>query len=207
MIDIENNTIDLDIFKNVLREIKNSNRLDIIDSFSDNQFKSKLQLIDMIEECKILQSNLQVSIFGSWYGSLLVPLLAHKVKKIIMIDLDDEVIKIAKNRLFPKYKNIDYITADVFEKDREKYWSTKLFINTSCEHMKPMNEWPYWNHIKCESFFAFQSNNMYQIDTHVNCVSSLQEFKKQMPGNSQILAEHELKEERGIRFTLLGKIN
>jgi len=207
MIDLENKTIDLDLFKRVLREIKNSDRTDIIDSFSDNQFRSKLQLIDMIDKCIVLDKDSEIVVFGSWFGSILIPNLAPKVKKVTCIDLDEQAIKIAKNRLFPNYKNIDYIATDVFEKDRERYWNTKLFINTSCEHMKPMNTWPYWKNILCESFFAFQSNNMYHIDTHDNCVASLQEFKQQMPDNFQVLQEHELKEDRGTRFSLVGKIS
>jgi len=207
MIDLESNTIDLDIFKNVLREIKNSERTDLIDSLSDNQFKSKLQLLKMIKECNILNKDSKVVIIGSWYGSILIPTIADEVKEITCIDLDDQVMKIAKNKLFQKYKNIDYIAADIFEKDRGRYHTCNLFINTSCEHMKPMNEWPYWKNIKGNSFFAFQSNDMYQIDTHVNCVASIKEFKEQLPQNFQILQEHKLEEERGTRFTLIGKIN
>jgi len=43
MIDIDNNTVSLDLFKNVLNLIKDKpeSSQDVIDSFSDNQFKSK----------------------------------------------------------------------------------------------------------------------------------------------------------------------
>ena len=207
MIDLEKNTIDLDLFKNVLREIKNSNRTDILDSFSDNQFKSKTQLLKMVNECDILDKDSQVSIFGSWYGSLLVPFLAHRVNKIIMLDLDDEVIRTGKNRFFSNYENVSWSTGDVFSKWRDDFVYTSLFINTSCEHMQPMKKWQHWNKVYKPCYFAFQSNNMYHINTHTNCVNSIQEFKAQMPKNFQILQEHELQEDRGIRFTLVGKIN
>jgi len=116
------------------------------------------------------------------------------------------VLKIAKNRLFKNYNGIDFIQGDVFEKDLSRYHTCDLFVNTSCEHMRPMKEWPFWRYVKAGSIYAFQSNNMYHIDTHVNCVSSLQEFKEQMPENLEILCEHELEEDRGTRFTLIGKI-
>jgi hypothetical protein len=48
MIDLKNNTVDLDFFKRVLREIKNNQErsADIIDSFSQTQFDSKVKLFE-----------------------------------------------------------------------------------------------------------------------------------------------------------------
>jgi len=206
MINLENNIIDIELFKRVLREIKNSDRTDIIDSFSDNQFKSKIQLVKMIEDCNILDVDSQISIFGCWYGSIILPLLSPKARKIIMLDIDDKAIRIGKNKFFPNYENVSWSTGDVFTKWRGDFIDTSLFINTSCEHMSPMKDWPYWQEINKPVYFAFQSNNMYDIDTHINCVSSLQEFKDQMPKDSVIINEHALEEERGIRFTVIGKL-
>jgi hypothetical protein len=47
---------------------------------------------------------------------------------------------------------------------------------------------------------------MDQIEGHVNCVKSLEEFKTQLPPKSKVLFEDELKDERGTRYTLVGKI-
>ena len=66
-----------------------------------------------------------------------------------------------------------------------------------------MKEWPYWNN---GSYFAVTSNNMYDIKGHVNCVSSIQEFKDQLPSNSTILVEDEIKDTRGIRYMLVGRL-
>lgn len=208
MIDFENNTISLDLFKNVLKEIKNTDRSnDIIDSFSNNQFKSKRKLLDLIERFDILDNDSVITIFGCWYGSILVPSLSPKVKKIVLTDLDDMTIRIAKNRFFQNLKNVAWSTGDVFTQWREEYATTTLFINTSCEHMLPMKDWPWWNNLQNDAYFAFQSNNMNQIEGHINCVQSLEEFKTQLPPNSQILFEDELEDERGIRYTLIGKIS
>jgi len=200
--------IDETIFRNVLKEIKENpkNAEDIIDSFSDNQFKSKTKVLNYVDKLDILSKESEIIIFGSWYGSILIPGLAEKVKRITCIDLDDTVLKIAKNRLFKHYNNVDYIAADVFEKDRERYWTTKLFINTSCEHMPSMKEWPYWSNVKNDCYFAFTSNNMYNIEGHVNCVNSMDEFKQQLPNNSKVLFEDDITDERGTRFLLVGKI-
>jgi hypothetical protein len=55
-------------------------------------------------------------------------------------------------------------------------------------------------------YFAFQSNNMFGIEGHVNCVNSLQEFKDQMPERAEILFEEEVEDTRGTRYMLVGKL-
>ena len=56
------------------------------------------------------------------------------------------------------------------------------------------------------AYFAFQSNNMYDIPTHINCVSSMEEFYSQLPHNASVMAEDEVEDDRGTRFTLIGKL-
>ena len=53
--------------------------------------------------------------------------------------------------------------------------------------------------------FAFQSNNMVGIPDHINCVSSLEEFKAQLPKRAEVFIEDQIEDERGTRFMLLGK--
>ena len=64
----------------------------------------------------------------------------------------------------------------VFHKDYFTYQEkrrTHMIINTSCEHMLPMNNLTH----ACNTYFAFQSNDMFNIDTHINCVNNSKEFK------------------------------
>jgi hypothetical protein len=208
MIDLKNNIIDLNLFKNVLRELKENseNFLDIIDSFSKNQFAEKIKLIEHIENLNILNEDSEVIIFGSWYGSIFIPVLAPKVKRVTCIDLNDQVLKIAKNKLFQDYKNVEFIVGDIFSKDLSRYHTTTLFINTSCEHMPPMKEWPFWFNVSKDAHFAFMSNNMDYIEGHVNCINSVEEFKTQLPNNFKVLFEDEIVEDRGIKYLVVGKI-
>lgn len=200
--------IDETLFRNVLKVIKDrpESSLDIIDSFSDNQFNSKKTLLRSIEELDILRSDSSVFIMGCWYGSILIPLLSDKVRKIIAMDLDDTVIRIAKNRFFKEYTNIIWSTGDVFLYPIYEP-NVNLIINTSCEHMTSMKDWPFWDRVGDNAYFAFQSNDMYQIEGHTNCVSSIEEFKLQMPDDATILYENELPDERGTRYTLIGQLN
>jgi len=192
--------IDLQLFKNIMAEARNNS--DLLDSYSPNQFLSKERLIEHINTLSILNSDSLVSILGSWYGSIFVPAFRN-VKELVLIDIDDNPIRIAKNRLFNHYKNIDYITADVFDLNRHlgRVENANLIVNTSCEHMKPMSEL----NLNTNAYFAYQSNNMKGIDGHINCVESLTEFKSQLPKNTKILIEDEIKDNRGTRFILVGK--
>ena len=197
-----------DLNKNRLRQLRQK---DILDSFSDNQFLSKMNLINHIKSLDFLNKDSEIVIFGSWYGSILIPAFYNEVKKITCIDMDRDVISRAKYELFKDF-DIDFITGDVFE-FRNQYKTADLFINTSCEHMKPMREWgpapeyknPWWDRVS-PAYFAFQSNAMFDIPTHINCVNNIEEFKKQLPDRAEVLIEDEIPDERGTRFTLIGKI-
>ena len=192
-----------------MREVREDK--DLLDSFSPNQFKSKINLVNHIKSLNILNKNSEIVIFGSWYGSLLIPAFCDEVKRITCIDQDPKVISRAKYNLF-KDLDIDFITGDVFE-FRDSFKDTDLFINTSCEHMKPMREWgpapeyknPWWDRVS-PAYFAFQSNAMFDIPTHINCVNNIEEFKQQLPDRAEVLIEDEIPDERGTRFTLIGKI-
>ncbi len=201
--------MDLKLIQNIMEEVRENK--DLLDSFSPNQFKSKMNLINHINSLNILTENSQIVIFGSWYGSILIPAFYNKVKKITCIDMDAKVISKAKYKIFKDY-DVDFITGDVFE-FRNVYKNANLFINTSCEHMKPMREWgpapqyknPWWDRVS-PAYFAFQSNAMFDIPTHTNCVKNIEEFKKQLPDKAEVLIEDEIPDERGTRFTLVGKI-
>ena len=144
----------------------------------------------------------EVVIFGGWYGSILIPSF-KETKRITVIDLDEKVISIAKNRLFNHYKNVDFICDDVFKwaPDSSRIKKTDLIINTSCEHMRPMKEL----NLNTKAYFAYQSNNMTSIEGHINCINNIEEFKNQLPNNAKVLIEDEIKDDRGTRFLLIGK--
>ena len=192
--------MDLNLFKNIMKEARNNT--DLLDSFSPNQFKSKERLIEMIREQLILKTESEIVIFGGWYGSILIPAF-KEVKRITLIDKDKNVISIAKNRLFNHYKNVDFICDDVFKwaPDSSRIKKTDLIINTSCEHMPSMKKL----NLDTNAYFAYTSNNMYDIKGHTNCVSSIEEFKYQLPDNVNIIKEDKVIDDRGTRFILVGK--
>lgn len=212
VLEVINPTLKQDLLCKVLKAIKDNPSLekDLFDSFSNNQMTSKNKLVDVINAINILNNNevlnkeKEVIIFGSWYGSILIPKLAKQVKQITALDLNEAVLKLAKNRLFDDYDNVEFIAGDVFEKNLKRYHDASLFINTSCEHMLPMNCLPLWD--RYDTYFVFQSNNMDYIEDHINCVYSLEEFKSQLPENATVLFEDEIQDTRGTRYMLVGKV-
>ena len=223
LLKITNRELDINYLSNVLlacRRFKDR-EADILDSFSPNQMASKTELLDAIENLDILNKDATVVIWGCWYGSILIPYLQNRVKKIVGIDLDNKSLKIAKNTLFESNDNLELIETDVFRKYRNVYIDTNLIINTSCEHMPPMKEWTWFGPGAIEGdsdtkmfktpklsnncYFAFQSNNMFGIEGHVNCVNSLQEFEDQLPERAEVLYREEIEDTRGTRYMLVGK--
>ncbi len=236
ILNINNDNIDTKLLYDVITIAQEdpSCSKDLLDSFSSNQVASKYALLNAVDNLNFLDKDSTVVIWGSWYGSILIPELTNKVKKIVSIDLDETPLQVAKNRLFNEYTNIEYICDDVFKTYRDVYLDANLIINTSCEHMPPMKEWPWFRFSSMETdtvhpkgyaddkphrrkvygspklsnncYFAFQSNDMFGIEGHVNCVNSLQEFKDQMPERAEILFEEEVEDTRGTRYMLVGKL-
>lgn len=191
--------MDLILFKKIMAEARHNK--DLLDSVSPNQYKSKERLIKHVENLQLVDQNSDIVILGGWYGSILIPAFKY-VNRITHIDLDDKVVGMAKNRLFDHYKNVDFITSDVFDKNRKgRIENANLIINTSCEHMPSMKNLE----LDTKAYFAYQSNNMYDIEGHINCVSSMEEFKWQLPDNAKVLIEDKIIDERGTRFLLIGK--
>ncbi len=225
ILNVSNPSIDYTTIDNVMQTIHEhvDRKNDILDSFSSNQCRSKSALLNEVDKLDILDANSTVVIWGGWYGSILIPHLTNKVKKITNIDLDDEATKISK-KFFSNFENVDYICDDIFKTYRDVYLDANLIINTSCEHMPPMKEWTWFQKgalntdsqykhkfgspkLSDDCYFAFQSNNMFDIEGHINCVNSLEEFKDQLPERAKVLHEEEVEDTRGTRYMLVGKFN
>jgi hypothetical protein len=216
MIDLYNNTIDLDYMHRLIRFANQrfpEKQMDIFDSFSPNQFISKKELLTTIMESGILSENLSVTMIGSWYASILVPILAPLVKDIVCFDIDEEVSHIASQ--LHQYENVIFSKQDL-TKQRVKSQQDNndlLFINTACEHMDAMVDVLKLQYTDAkyapnprDIWVACQSNNMLDIEGHINCVQSMDEFKMQLPVGLEIIVEKEIVEERGIRYFLFGKL-
>lgn len=178
---------------------------DFAQSFAENQWSSKTWMIEQLKIHDVSdQRNLKFTIMGSWYGTLLVPLIRQSfknVKEIVMIDYDEETLELAKfvNR-FNDPNLIKYVQKDLnFDYDRIE---NDVIINTSCEHMYPMKDFDI------KGLCVFQSNNFRKELAHINCVDSVEELIEQS-GLTQIDYKGERQfhkwETFSKRFMVIGK--
>lgn len=217
LIDIRNQTIDLGYMHKIVKlcERYPERSQDLWDSVGKNQFISKTELLTTLLDSGIVNKDLYVIIVGSWYGSIVVPVLAPLVKGITCIDIDEKMLHIAGNIFdFDGHKNFDnvrYTTKNPYEHNLNIFNQNNiLIINTSCEHMPSirdllkMQRLPYPEHK--DVWFAFQSNNMFGIEGHINCKHGIDEFKEDLPVRHILMKQMEIEEERGTRYFLFGKL-
>ena len=102
---------------------------DILDSFSPNQFKSKLNLLNHIDDLKILNKDSEVVIRNvPIIDSNLISYLHDKVKKITCIDLDERTLQVAKTYFFPKSDKIEWIANAICLKIGKTHIYPKRFV-------------------------------------------------------------------------------
>ena len=150
-------------------------------SIRKNQWESKswlMEILSVINE----KENPVVWVLGSWYGTVIVPLVFEyikDVKQLHLFDYDEEVFEICHS-LHKKWndKIVRHCTDINFEIDKLKSYEVQpdIVINTSCEHMYKMKDLLLEDR---DILYAFQSNNYDQEPAHINIATSLEQFKQQ----------------------------
>ena len=174
---------------------------DIVNSFDQRKILVKEKMVYRLkkyQEKGTLPNPLsRINIVGGWYGNILIPLLDEhiKYKQINFYELDFEALSIAKNIYFPKRPEIKWIGGDATK--IEFTGNDKLTINTSCEHMTPLN-------IK-KGYVALQSNDYIDIEDHLNCVNNTEELAEQY-SMSKVWYESTKDFYNYKRFTVIGRI-
>ena len=79
-----------------------------------------------------------------------------------------------------------------------------LIINTSCEHIDD-NTYSIWlSYVPSNTLVVLQSNNMFRVKDHINCVNSLDEFELKC-GLSKIEFADQIEFDNGDkRFMIMG---
>ena len=197
----------------------------ISDAFSRSQIKSKVWLIEELSKLGLVYDN--VMVMASWFGQL-VRLLDKELtfKKARLIELDRTAC-IISDKIF-NFDNLDgyrvkSVNADISSLNAvksgyiwniENFTSNSLFeeqflpdliINTSSEHMDDtwFNQIKYKN-LSSDPIVVIQSNNLFDIPEHINCVHSVNEMKKKFPMR-EVLYEGELQLKGYKRFMLIGR--
>ena len=191
--------------------VSNNQNLNWKDALSRNQVKSKLWLIDKLEELKLYPSKRKITdpehttfIVGGWVG--LLPFLASMKGKyfdtIVNIDIDNSVHPAAYELnlgLFPKFKNL---SDDVRTIDFGKF-KNALIVDTIVEHFEDHGAWV--KTLPKTVDIVLQGNDMFHVPDHVNCHSSLEEFEKSC-GLTDIKWYGELSLFKCNRYMAMGKV-
>jgi hypothetical protein len=213
------------MFRAINDYIKKDNGLDSIqDAMSRSQMRSKIWLVE--ELVKIQPAFNNIVLLAGWFGQLRFILeKSIKFNKLRNVELDQSACEVS-DYVFNLYGLDNYkiksVNANVnsltmhkngYEWDVENFkegtkYSEKflpdLIINTSAEHMT--EEW--YNQIRFKNMesnpiVAIQSNNLFDIPEHINCVHSVDHMKKKFP-MKEILFEGELQLKGYKRVMLIG---
>jgi hypothetical protein len=185
--------------------IRNSeDRYRTLESFWKGQVHSKIWLIDNLTKVVNLNDRASITIYGGWNG-VLASLLFNsslEIDYITSVDIDPtcETIATTINKLYEIAGKFSAITADMCEHKT----STNIVINTSCEHIT-LEQFRTWlSHMPKYATIVLQSNDYFVCKEHVNCVSSLDQFKDQA-ALSTILFASEIQFPLYKRFMIIGK--
>lgn len=187
--------------------IRNSkDKLRTLESFWKGQVNSKVWLIEHLQ--KILnaqQSKTTVVIHGGWNGVLSSLLFNSNIniKHITSVDIDPLCEEIANT--INKQREIDgkftAVTADMCT----HVYDAQVVINTSCEHItqSQYNQWLL--NVPEDSYIVLQSNNFFELEEHIRCAVSVDDFVKM--SNIQVLYKGELQTPKYNRYMIIGKPN
>ena len=175
---------------------------DYIQSVSPKQLWCKKWLIRKLIDTDIEFNN--IHLYGGWYGYPLIDYLnkTYKIKSLVNIDYDSMATSVCYNfkNIFEHYF-VKTVTKDV--KDYQKCLDIDLVINTSSEHMHDLPRLIENKFYAKNCVFALQSNNMFHIDDHNNCVNSKEELIKKS-GLNNILYAGTQNMETYSRFMVIG---
>ena len=154
------------------------------------QVRSKLWLLEQLgRHCDFAASSLLV--LGGWYGIL--PLLANWTlapppPEMVTIDIDAAACDAGERIVGSAYANVAFRRADAMALDYRALGLAHppVVVNTICEHLPDLAGW--WARIPRGQLVALQSNNHRGCADHVSAVSSLDEFKRQLPVSELLYA-------------------
>jgi hypothetical protein len=197
------------------------------DAFSRGQVQSKIWLAT--ELSKVKKDFDMVYVLAGWFGQLTSYFDAADINynKIRIMDIDPVACEIS-DKIFNATKLENYKVKSV-ERDLTDYdWlsrtgceyilknynnnqetkektSPDLIINTSAEHFHERWYHKFANRpLETNPIFVIQTNNLFNVPEHINCVHSIDEMKIKFPMD-EVLFEGELQLKGYKRFMLIGR--
>ena len=212
------------VFHKYYREVDNPSL--IKDAYSRGQVQSKIWLVE--ELYKIQPNYKNVLVLAGWYGQILQYFKDITFEKARIVDIDSVACLISDdifNLTFIQDYRVKAVCVDITKLEffksgyeleiqnfknplishfKEKFLPD-LIINTSAEHMD--DEWFHqikFKELESDPIVAIQSNNLFDVEEHVNCVHSIDHMKKKFPMR-EVLFEGELQLKKYKRVMLIGR--
>ena len=176
---------------------------DVLDSFSEGQFESKIWAVEELNKFITDEYN-ECLIIGGWHG-LFSHLLSESgfKNKIVNCELDLTCHTIAKKLKI--HDNISFRHADGIDLFNEYNHKNKIVVCTACEHID-QDEINFITQLKrSEMLMCLQSNNYYEIDSHINCKDSLEDFVSSVQFKEILYAGQKNYKNKYDRFMVIGK--
>ncbi|OAP39823.1 hypothetical protein AU381_09720 [Sinorhizobium glycinis] len=147
----------------------------------------------------------RIVVLGGWYGVLPAMLLEDRrftIEAIDSFDIDPTVEQVARTLNSGFGDRFHAITADMHAIDYRSL-QADLVINTSCEHIADLGAW--LELVPSGTRVLLQSNDYFSEPSHINCVSSLEEFQARA-GLSRVDFAGALPMKKYTRFMLIGRV-
>lgn len=218
------------IFRSIFDYKKKVDSDDIYDAFSRSQIRSKIWLVEELENIRQTLPNpvyKNVLVLAGWHGqikSIYDKKLTYRKMRILELDRaacesSDYIFNLSEienhkvksinadiNNLTLHKNGYEWLVENFRENTNynEKFLPD-LIINTSSEHMK--EDWFFqikFKQMESDPIVAIQSNNLFDIPEHINCVHSIEHMKKKFPMR-EVLYEGELQLKGYKRVMLIGR--
>jgi len=207
--------------KRMSKAITHSPELNWFDALSRNQIKSKVWLLDKLQETGWVTDNTTTIIVGGWLGIL--PFLAgcrkQEFGKVLNVDIDKtvndpscilnvqapDITDVNGNEMsmagvsteFYKVSNEDIRTMD-FTTIKDL-----VIIDTITEHFHDHGGWV--QSLPKGTRVVLQGNDMFDVEDHVNCFHNLDDFVEEC-GVSKVHYYGELNLDRCNRYMVIGEV-
>lgn len=169
------------------------------DAIGPSQIASKQLLLSYLKDWS--SRNLEVVSVGGWIG--LTEYLLHKNNLIRKRHVNLELDNLARRVSYQlNVDSKDYISLHLDAHNFNYEIEDLVVINSSCEHIERFSDW--YNLIPAGTRCILQSNNMFGIEGHINCHTSLSEFQSSVPMRQLQYAKALDIGQNWTRFTVVG---
>lgn len=180
---------------------QSSDPIRTMDAFWSGQLRSKEWLIDNLRP--FVAEPVSIEIHGGWVGVLASMLFQSSIecKNIVSIDVDPscEPIATMMNKSEEMSGKFQAYTSDMCNFDS----SSDVVINTSCEHIT-QEQYDIWlDKLSNGQLIVLQSNNFVELDEHINCSESLEDFIQKSKIN--VLYSGQIELPLYTRYLIIGR--